>query len=306
MKSDNVIKYRKRYLGGSDIPIIMEISPFEKRFDLLLEKAGLKERNFKGNDFTKYGDEMEHKIREYINANNLSLKPYKVDTFIDEKNHIRCNVDGTNGKCILEIKTTSHIYNDLEDYKVYLVQLLFYMMNYKIDKGLLAVYERPEDFNTDFDAKRLHLYYLTIDSFKDLCDEIKTAVKIFWEDLEKVKANPFITEEELVPLDIKDLSERVLMLENQLKAYNDLKKQYDTFKEKLHNLMTEKNIKTWEMVNGTKITNVLDGADTTKKVFDEKKFKEEHEEEYNKYLIDKNVKGRKGYIKFTFKEENNE
>ena len=36
---------REKYIGGSDIPIIMGISPFKSRFDLLLEKAELKDND---------------------------------------------------------------------------------------------------------------------------------------------------------------------------------------------------------------------------------------------------------------------
>lgn len=57
------------------------------------------------------------------------------------------------------------------------------------------------------------------------------------------------------------------------------------------------------MPNGTLITNVLDGEDTIKKVFDEKKFKEENQEQYEKYLIDKVTKGKKGYVKITYREK---
>ncbi len=39
---------RDKYIGGSDIPAIMGLSPFTSRWDLLLEKAGLKERDFFG------------------------------------------------------------------------------------------------------------------------------------------------------------------------------------------------------------------------------------------------------------------
>ena len=35
---DTVAKDRHKYIGGSDIPIIMGISPFKSRYDLLLEK----------------------------------------------------------------------------------------------------------------------------------------------------------------------------------------------------------------------------------------------------------------------------
>ena len=64
---DSVKIDRDKYLGGSDIPVIMEISPFKSRYDLLLEKAGFKENNFTGNVFTDYGNKMEGKIRDWLN-----------------------------------------------------------------------------------------------------------------------------------------------------------------------------------------------------------------------------------------------
>ena len=41
---------RDKYIGGSDIPIILGISHFKSRFDLLLEKAGLQENEFRSNN----------------------------------------------------------------------------------------------------------------------------------------------------------------------------------------------------------------------------------------------------------------
>ena len=37
---ETVKQDRDKYIGGSDIPVIMNLSPFKSRFDLLLEKAG--------------------------------------------------------------------------------------------------------------------------------------------------------------------------------------------------------------------------------------------------------------------------
>ena len=116
---------RDKYIGGSDIPIIMGISSFKSRFDLLLEKAGLKKDDFDGNEYTEYGNIMEEKIRNYMNE--LDNTEYKEDKLI--KDDIRCHVDGYNGNLIIEIKTTSNIHDNVDDYKVYLVQLLFYMYN---------------------------------------------------------------------------------------------------------------------------------------------------------------------------------
>ena len=297
----NVTVDRHKYIGGSDIPIIMGISTFKSRFDLLLEKSELKENDFDGNSYTEYGNVMEGKIREYINSTNLSNNKYEEDMKIIDD--IRCHVDGFNGNSILEIKTTSQVHNNVEDYKVYLVQLLFYMMNYGVKGGVLAVYSRPEDFNEEFDCNRLQTFYLNIENFKDLCSQINKAVDQFRIDLQKVKDNPLITEEELMPTDLTELSNKVLELENQLTAYNELVKQRDMFKEKLHIVMSEKGVKQWRTPNGILISNVLDGEDKEIQKFNESKFAEENAELYETYLETKIQKGRKGSVRFTFPKE---
>ena len=170
----NVTIDRDKYIGGSDIPIIMGISPFKTRFDLLLEKAGLKENDFNGNEYTEYGNILEPKIRDYINNQCLSKKIYKEDKKIIDD--IRCHVDGFNGETVLEIKTTSQVHDNVDDYKIYLVQLLFYMQYMNVDKGLLAVYERPDDFNEEFDENRLKTYYISIDNYKEMIEQINKAV----------------------------------------------------------------------------------------------------------------------------------
>ena len=264
-----------------DVPIIMGISPFKTRYELLLEKAEIKEIEQVENAYIDYGNALEPKIRDYINSKYKVS--YKEDCLIN--NDIRCNVDGIdkNISSILEIKTTSKIHDDIKEYKVYLVQLLFYMMNYKIDNGLLAIYERPQDFNEEFESERLHIYEININDYKDLLEEISEAVDDFRIDLEKIKANPFLTEEDLVPQDLSKIAHEVIALENQLKNYDIIKKQYEDLRTILHEEMTKAGKKNWEMPNGTLITNVLDGEDTIKKVFDEKKFKEENQEKYEKY-----------------------
>lgn len=184
---------RNKYLGGSDIPIIMNISPFKKRFDLLLEKADLLENEFEGNVYTEYGNILEPKIREYINKlkNTNYIEYKKID------GNIRCHLDGFNEVSVLEIKTTSQIRKKVNSYKKYLVQLLFYMQTMKVDKGLLAVYERPKDFCEEFHEERLQVFDIDIKDYEELLKDINADVKRFIEDLEKVKENPFIEEWEL-------------------------------------------------------------------------------------------------------------
>lgn len=284
-----------------DVPIIMGISPFKSRFDLLLEKAELKEDEFKGNEYTEYGNLLEPKIRDYINENLYPKTPFKENTLI--KDDLRGNFDGINKNAILEIKTTSQVYDDVNDYKIYLVQLLFYMQLAEKEKGVLAVYHRPEDFNEEFDKKRLQIFMVDINNYKKLLEEINIAIDRFRIDLEKVKANPFITEEDLQPKEVIELSNKVLALEIQLQEFKKLEKEYNEMKTKLKIAMQENNIPKWTTPNGTKITLVDDGEDKEIEVFNEEKFKEENEELYKKYLEKKIKKGRSGYVLITTKED---
>lgn len=301
---------RDKYIGGSDIPIIMGISPFKTRFDLLLEKAGLKEDNFQGNEYTEYGNIMEPKIREWFNQ--FPEEPYKEDKKII--GDIRCHVDGFNGEKVLEIKTTSHIQKNLEEYKLYLVQLLFYMQYMGVKEGILAVYERPTDFNEEFDEDRLRIFEINIARHLELLEEINQAVDQFRIDLEKVKTNPFITEEELIPVDLTELSNKVITIENELAEMKKKEKESKELKAQLKAAMENNNIKKWETPNGTKITLIPDTPDKEVEIeyYDEDRFIAEntelHEKYHNKLAEYKETrkeikKGKAGYIKITLPKE---
>ena len=297
----NVTVDRDKYIGGSDIPIIMGISPFKTRFDLLLEKAGLKENDFNGNEYTEYGNVLEPKIRDYINNQCLSKKIYKEDKKIIDD--IRCHVDGFNGETVLEIKTTSQVHDNVDDYKIYLVQLLFYMQYMNVDKGLLAVYERPDDFNEEFDENRLKTYYISIDNYKEMIEQINKAVDQFRIDLVKVKENPFITEEELLPIDLTELSNKLVALENRLAEMKKIETESKELKAQLKSAMENNNIKKWETPNGVKITLVADGKDKVVRKFNEKLFKDNNLDLWDEYSEDVIQKGKAGYVKITLSKE---
>lgn len=290
---------RERYIGGSDSPIILGISPFKTRYELLLEKAGLKEDDFEGNQFTEYGNMMEEKIRSYINE--------KYDTAFVEGKHIegdiRCHTDGENKDYILEIKTTSEIYENVDDYKTYLVQLLFYMYHTKRHLGMLAVYERPEDFTEEFEKEKLHIYSVKIEDYEELINKINNAVDQFRIDLQKLKENPFLTEEDLLPIDLTKISYEIIALENKLKEYKKIEQEQKELKEQLKKAMEEKGIKSWQTPNGAKITLVEDGKDKKVMKFNEEKFKEENQNIYNSYLETKIQKGKNGYVLITLPKE---
>lgn len=298
---DTVRDERWRYIGGSDIAAIMGISPFKTRFQLLQEKARIVEPDFKGNEYTEYGNKLEPLIRDYVNETlNRNFAP---DVLID--GDFRFNFDGLDKEHneILEVKTTSQIHEKLDDYKTYLVQLLPYMRSVGAEKGYLAVYERPEDFNETFNPLQLTIYEVLISDYSDLSEEIDAQVEMFKRDLKKLRENPFITEEELQPTEVVETANKVLALEQQLESMKQLEKELKSAKAELKRLMQENGVKKWITPNGTKITLVPDGEDTVISAFNEKKFAEEKPDIYAEYLEDKLKTGRAGYVRVTLPKE---
>lgn len=307
----NVLVDRIHRLGGSEISSIMGINPFKTRWQLLQEKAGIKELDVVDNAYVDYGMEMEKYIRNYINF----LDEYKDDQFSEDSLVIpdnvidtSCNVDGRNSDTILEIKTTSQIHEDILGYKYYIVQLLYYMYNYNYEKGVLAVFERPKDFNTDFDPEQLKMYNINIKDYQWLVDEIKEAVSQFRVDLLKLKENPNLQESDFVPVEIQNYAYEIQDIEDRLKIYKKLEKEQEELKTKLYEGMLNAGIKTWTTPNNIKITLVeeIPSKVILEDKFDEETFKKENKEEYEKYLkkVEKKKSGRRGYCLISIGKEN--
>lgn len=290
---------RNLWIGGSDIPAIMGISDFTTRWELLLEKAGLKERDFTGNRYTEYGKIIEPQIRAYINKNRKKkFEPNRVYNGV-----FRCHSDGFNGDTILEIKSTSHIFETVDEYKVYLVQLLFYMQENNVKKGILAVYDRPKDFNPDFDEERLQKFDITIGQYKTLLEEINAEIGRFLADLKRLKENPLLTEQDFLNNDLVTISNKVVALENRIAELKALETEQKEMKQALFEAMQKHDVKSWETPNGVKITRV-DGTEATAKVvteFDLATFKAENPALHDMYLkeVTKKTSARAGYIKIT-------
>ena len=291
---------RDVYIGGSDIPAIMGISTFKTRWQLLQEKAGLIESEFTGNRYTVYGQTMEPKIRAYINAwEAVPFEPNRVVV-----GDFRAHTDGFNGECVLEIKTTSHIFNTVDEYKVYLVQLLKYMEVNNVRHGILAVYDRPEDFNTEFDDERLYIFDICIEDYTELLAEINEELDRFRFDLARLKENPLLTEQDfLVSKELVTLSKKVLAFESQLAALKTVEQQLKEAKQALFDEMSKHGVKSWTTPNGTKITRVdsTPGKVETAVEFDTAAFQEENPAMYEMYLheVTKRTAGKSGYVKIT-------
>ena len=296
----DVTQDRDKYIGGSDIPAILGISKFTTRWQLLLEKAGLAERPFAGNRFTEYGHFIEPLIRNHINLiYNTNFYPNRVIN-----GDIRYHADGFNGECVLEVKSTSDIHPTVDGYKVYLVQLLKGMEENGVERGILAVYDRPEDLCREFDPQRLQVFEISLDEHRNLLDYVNREIEKFWSDLERLKDNPLLSEQDFLPAgNLVALADKVANLENQLAALKEIEIQCKEAKKALYNEMLKRKVKSWTMPNGTKLTMVLETPAGTKTVteFDTEALKAECPAIYQKYLktVEKRTNGKAGYVRIT-------
>lgn len=293
----DVTNDRDKYIGGSDIAAILNISKFKTRWQLLKEKAGVEESSFTGNVYTEYGNVLEPQIRAYINDQcSMNFAEGKIIN-----GYLRYHADGVDYDkgMVLEIKTTSTIHEDVKDYDYYLCQLLMGIEMYGYENGILAVYERPEDFDEEFNANRLTVYNIKKSDYSAYIEHIKEEVERFRADWMRLMENPFTTEEEFQPKEIVEIADKVLILESQIEIYKQIEKEYKDAKASLKAGMEKHNIKTWTTPSGTKITLVPDGEQTTEKKFNEKQFKEEHPKLYEKYCEEVTKKGKAGYVRIT-------
>lgn len=298
MNKDTVTYHRERWIGGSDLSAIMGLSPFKTRWDLLQEKAEIKPIEQISNPYIEYGNALEPLVRDYINEKYCrDFEPaVKVD------GDLRGNCDGIDEGGLLEIKTTSHVYDTLDGYKGYLVQILFYMKIFNVQHAMLAVYHRNEDFSTDFDPSRLQVIPIDIKDHLDTMDEVEQAIEMFRKDLAELRENPLLCEEDFMPNEIVEVTNKIMELENQLAAYKQMEAELKEFKAKLKVAMEEYGIKTWRLYDNTKITLVPDGEDKEVEEIDIKALQKDHPElfgERSKYVKRKLKKGRSGFVRIT-------
>ena len=179
---------RDKYIGGSDLPTILGLNNGYGKtiISFARQKLKLEPSEFNGNQYTRYGQLLEPKMRDYINS--VFGTNFKEDTAIDAVRHYRGNCDGIDREknILFEAKT---FHGKLKvDY--YTPQCQFYMELFDVPECWLVGYERPVDFykgvdytlehddhyfNTDFDEKNIVIYKIYRDKeyFKRLEVEIE-------------------------------------------------------------------------------------------------------------------------------------
>ena len=310
MSKYDVTKDRYKYIGGSDLAIIMGLSPFKTRWQLLLEKAQIVEPEEVDNEYTQDGHRNEELIRNYYNNEVFKDDPLEETQTFSEDNVYRYNADGQNSELVWECKrvgeTTFNSINDPRDKecKKYIVQLLKGMEINKKEKGLLTISLRDGEF---YDNPELKEFYININDYQDYLKEINECVTIFLEDLNKLRNNPSLQESDFIPAEIVNYANEIQAVEDKLKLFRDLEKYQEDLRAKLYEGMLEAGIKTWTTPNNIKITLVEAIPETIVKEekFDEETFKQENEELYNKYLkeFEKKKSGKKGFVRIALGKE---
>ncbi|MEZ7723730.1 YqaJ viral recombinase family protein [Fusobacterium sp. 27098_8_59] len=312
---ENVTENRNKYLGGSDLPALFNVSPFKDCFTLAREKAGVIPAAFKGNEYTRYGQLLEPQIRDYINS-IYELK-FKENTNINEELGLRSNCDGLDKDAglLLEIKTNAGDKTTYEDVYDYVLQMQMYMFQFNVEKGYLVQYKRPENFwsgldyetqhtddyfNQDFDSERISVMEIKRDD--KLIQQILSKAEKFWIDVERLKENPEMTEEEFYfndrLVEYNNTINKLSVLEKELARLSDMEKEAKTQREILYGLMDNVGVKTI-VTNNLMITKI---NPTTTKNVDSKKLKEELPEIYDKYT---KISNKKGYVKITVRADKN-
>ena len=297
----DVTEDRDKYIGGSDMPVVMGISAYRSRFDLLREKALGITGDFEGNVYTEYGQTMEPIIRQHIN-DTLDYR-FEDDT-VRINDDLRYHADGYDNRgYLLEIKTTGNMRATLSEYKEYLVQLLMGMQMYEVPKGLLAVYNRPDDFSTDFDADRLQIWDVYLEEWIDLRAEMGLALANFRRDRDRLKANPLLTEEDFQPTELVELASTAIQairdlaeLDEEVKAKKAIA---DDAKAKLYKAMVENGVTKWTTSDGVKVTRVASVPPSLQEVVDVDELKKQMPSVAEQFTRTVQKGGRRGYVRIT-------
>lgn len=310
----SVSQDRDLYLGGSDIPALLGISPYKTRYQLLREKAGLDiVQETYVSKYITYGNIMEPKIRDYLNVGRdpdnifLEAKFYADIPGTDLKK--RGHLDGyaAASRTVLEIKTTDRERgNSIHDYPDYLAQILYYMTitDQPMEHGLLAIYFRPEDMNEAFDETRLQLLAFDLEDVMDDIEDLNNEIGMFIDDLNTVKQNPKKSEAELLDKELAEVSSKAVAFEKAIAAFKETEKQYAEVKEKLVELMSKYNIKSFD-AGGYQVTRVDAVPGSTKEVSEcdmemlEMYFPDAYETCVKTKVVTSN--GKKAYVKVTAK-----
>lgn len=231
-KSKEWHEARKKYIGSSDIAAIMGKNPYRSAYQVWLEKTGRKEP-FKGNEFTKHGEEYESEAR-------LALMDQVDDDFapkiiFDNENRFIASLDGINFDgdkgCEIKCPVKRYLYEEALNKRIpdmYYIQVQWQLMLSKAKSWYFSVYMPTE---------RSSLITIEVLPDKELFVEMKKAGNAFWEFVDKdippeIETNEYLLIEdkefqslednlEIVQEKIKKLRDEEGIIKSKMKEFGD-------------------------------------------------------------------------------------
>lgn len=101
---------RKVRIGGSEFGTVIDVNPYQKRIELILQKAGVITNTFEGNEATRRGELLEDEIIELFEKETGLKVTNQQKEFSYAPNYclpLVCHVDGiTSDDAVFEAKTT--------------------------------------------------------------------------------------------------------------------------------------------------------------------------------------------------------
>ena len=314
--NNNVELNRDKYIGGSDYPIICQISKYKKVNELAGEKAGVILNDFNGNVFTDFGNFAEPIIRDYLNETYNTQ--FEEDTFIEELDGslpLRGNVDGYDKQLnlILEIKTTS---NFEKNQNVYEAQVRFYQKLVKNSKAFIIAIERTNDMLELFKNNELEeLKQIILDKLNNNDFDYLELSKVLMKEKKEIENNcveftNLVNEIALLgTIEINQLPEEynayALDISREFLEFKKIEEQLKQKREQLFELMSEYNVKSISNDYAT-ITRVdpKEGKEITNYVINSEIPTNQLMDLINKNIViveNKKRKGTKGFVKITEK-----
>lgn len=193
MLTEEQLKNRTEYIGGSDVAIIMGTSPFKTPWQLLLEKARIVPNRFKGNKYTEVGNVLEPKIQEALSIKNVDEITYEKQYFeVPFAGHI----DGLSQTedILYEIKVSSGDLNKV--LKTYEYQIRTYMFLTDLNQAELVLLQRSKDvdryLHPRFEVERKHLVQESLFHNLEKEEEMLKRTRMFWNFRNKLVAEPHL------------------------------------------------------------------------------------------------------------------
>lgn len=217
-------------IGGSEFATILDINPYKKRIELVLEKAGVIVNTFEGNEATRRGQFLENDIiAMFEEATGLKVNDEQKEFTISPNDCLPlvCHVDGiTSNNAVFEAKTTdinSKTWKDgiPEHYKA---QLDFNCNLSGRSRAYIAV-----GYCKDNEIVKFEHYIYTVDR---TMKEIVTECNEFTKEVEKFKTKRVVNNGRIVKScfddslidELEKLNSKIAEIKLQAKVYEENKK----------------------------------------------------------------------------------